>query len=287
MAKIEIPQDKKGKELYKFLVDNKSAIIADKKSAIKRCDPVTAPPSYYQLKGEKAEKTVIGNIPDDATSIFVKVVANAFLWCDITKDVLIPGCAKKTLSDNQGLLPHIHDHIFEIEAEVGDVRRVYTQNVSLVDLGLNKLGSTEVLIWETDIQKEYNPKIFKRYKEGKIKQHSIGLRYIKIELAINDSDYQKEQDFWNKWAPQVINQEAIEDGYFWVVEEIALIENSCVLRGANILTPTLEVSAKFDTGDQPASTTELPPSSDKKSDTENESHAFDYMKAFKEIKFIN
>lgn len=263
MAKIVIPEGIKGKELYKFLVDNKSAIVAEKKSALKKCDPVSAPASYYRVKGEKAEKTVIGEIPEDATSINVKVVGNAAWWCDSMKDVLIPDCWKKSIQESQGKMPHLHDHIFEIEAEVGDVRRVYSQEVAITDLGYNKSGTTQVIIWDTDIIKEYNPKIFKRYKQGKINQHSISLRYVRIELAINDEEYEKEMDFWNKYAPYVINQDAIEDGYFWVVQEIKVIENSCVLRGANELTPTLSVSEKFDTGSSPEDSTKNPPSLDK------------------------
>lgn len=279
MAKIVIPEGLKGKELYKFLIENKSAIIAEKKSAIKKCDPVAAPPSYYQQKADKAEKTVIGEIPEDATSIRVKVVGNACWWCDSQKDVLIPDNWKKSIQESQGKMPHLHDHIFEIEAEVGDVNSVYSQEVAIVDLGYNKSGTTQVIIWDTDIIKEYNPKIFKRYKQGKINQHSISLRYVRIELAINDEDYEKEMDFWNKYAPYVINQDAIEDGYFWVVQEIKVIENSCVLRGANELTPTLSVSAKFDTG--------LAPSDDTRAQPPITHNAFDLSEAIKTTKFFN
>jgi hypothetical protein len=279
MAKILIPENLKGKELFKFLIDNKKSLIAEKKSEVKRCDPVSGLPSYYRTKGEKAEKTVIGDIPEDASSIFVKVVGNSAWWCDTQKDVLIPDCWKKSIDESQGKMPHLHDHIFEIEAEVGDVRRVYSQEVSLADLGYNKAGTTQVIIWETDIIKEYNPKIFKRYKEGKINQHSISLRYVRIELAINDEEYEKEMDFWNKYAPYVINQDAIEDGYFWVVQEIKVIENSAVLRGANELTPTLSVSAKFDTG--------LAPSDDTRVQPPITHSAFDLSKAIKETKFFN
>jgi DNA-directed RNA polymerase subunit RPC12/RpoP len=56
---------------------------------------------------------------------------------------------------------------------------------------------------------------------------------------------------------------ADEYGFFWVVSEIKLLENSCVLFGANELTPTLEVQ---DSSNQPAKSTDhYPLNSDTKS----------------------
>ena len=46
--------------------------------------------------------------------------------------------------------------------------------MSLSELGINAIGSTQVLIFETDIKKLYNEQVFNLYKSGKINQHSIG-----------------------------------------------------------------------------------------------------------------
>ena len=40
MAKIEISEELKGKELFKFLAENKNALIAQKKSMLKYADTV-------------------------------------------------------------------------------------------------------------------------------------------------------------------------------------------------------------------------------------------------------
>lgn len=144
------------------------------------------------------------------------------------------------------MMPHLHDHIHRIDAEIGDVINVYSQDVSLTDLGLSKSGTTQCLIWETDVLKNYNERVFNKYRAGKVKQHSIGLMYVKIELAVNDPDSEKEFDFWTKYISKVINPEVpLELGFFWVVQEIKILECSAVLFGSNILTPTLEV--KLDT----------------------------------------
>jgi hypothetical protein len=49
-------------------------------------------------------------------------------------------------------------------------------------------------------------------------------------------------DFWNKYYKDIINKEFVDEyGFFWVVNEIKLLEVSAVLFGANELTPTLEI----------------------------------------------
>jgi len=119
--------------------------------------------------------------------------------------------------------------------------------------------------------RSYNEKIYNQYKLEKINQHSIGLQYVKISLCINDEDSEKEYDFWNKYYPQVINKEVVDQrGYFWVVTEIKLLENSCVLFGSNELTPTLDVKA--DTGTQPLQSTD-----------KDQPLPFDFVKAVKSL----
>lgn len=271
MERIIINTELKGKSLTEFLLTNKDKLIAQKKSMIKRTDPVSANPSLYNLKGDKAIKTTIADIPNDASSVRVKVVANTALWMDSQYDVLIPDCWKNSIKQRKGMIPHLHDHVHEIGAEVGDVADIYSQDISLTDLGLNKNGTTQCLIFETDIRKSYNESVFNKYSAGKIKQHSIGLQYVKMSLAINDEDSEKEYDFWNKYIKQVINADtAKESGFFWVIEEIKLLENSAVLFGSNELTPTLDV--KIDTAIN--SGEEQPP-------------PFDLSKAIKETKFFN
>jgi hypothetical protein len=170
-------------------------------------------------------------------------------------DVLLRDNAKRSIKERLGMIEHIHDHIWEVGAILGDVVNIYYEDVPLKELGIDQTGKAQCLIFETDIRKEYNEKIYNLYRTGKIKQHSIGLFYVTLELAINDPDYEKEIDFWNKYYDQVINKEVVdESGYFWVVSEIKLMENSAVLFGSNILTPTLEVD-----GESQKSTSDEPP----------------------------
>lgn len=277
--KLIIDPKLSGKELTKFLVDNKEELITDKKSIIKRTDPVSCIPSLYDIQGDKVEK-IFGakKINEDADTVRVKVVANTALYMDSQWDVLIPDCWKNSIKTRKNMIPHLKDHIHETEAEVGDVVDIYSQDISLTDLGVNKRGKTQCLIFETDIRKSYNERVFAKYKSGKANQHSIGLQYVKMDVAINDEESEKEYDFWQKYIKQLINpEEAEERGFFWVIQEIKLLECSIVLFGANPLTPTLDVKA--DTFIQPDEQQEL--------STEEEPLPFDLMKAIQETKFIN
>lgn len=231
MPKLDIPSLESKSELFAYLKENKEKLIAEKKSAVKYSDVVCYEPPKVATKAEEGE---------DTGSVYVKVVANSTNVLDSHMDVLLPGCYDKTIKERSGFIPHLHDHKHEISARVGDVQKIYTQQVSFSDLGLKGTGTTECLVFETNVLKDLNENIYNQYKTGRINQHSIGLLYDQIELAINDEESEKEKDFWDKYINQIINPEkAIERGYFWVIPLITLIENSAVLFGSNHATPTL------------------------------------------------
>lgn len=258
MAKTIIPAGLKGKDLYKFLVQNKSAIIAEKKSMpVKYSEPCIGSPSI-QSKGGFAAKAG-GTGQEDTGVIRVKMVGNACYWFDSHQDVAIPGCYDKTIKERGIKIVHLHDHIHRIEAKVGDVVSVYAQDIPLTDLGLSKSGSTQCFIMESDVRNDYNEKVYQGYKSGKIDQHSIALQYVQLVLCINDADWKDEFANWNKYYDNIINKEDVDQyGYFWAMIEIKIFENSGVLFGANELTPTLDAD-KSDTVDQPEQPTEQQP----------------------------
>jgi hypothetical protein len=277
MSKIMPPIGLKGKSLFSWLKTNEQQIIAAKKSVMKRFYCPVAEPEYQEHTQNGAAKTMfLNDIPEDATTIHVKVAANTSMWCDSHKDVLLRDAGKKSIRERKGMIPHIHDHKWELDSEVGDVTDIYYQDVPLLALGLpNAVGTAQALIFETDIQKEYNEKVFNKYKKGRVKQHSIGLQYVKLLLCLNDEDEGKYYENWKQYAGSVINQDAIADGYFWAVTEFKLLENSAVLLGANILTGTLETSSKS-TDFEPEQSTQYQPE-----------QVFDVSKAIAQTQFLN
>lgn len=239
----------KGKDLFNFLIENKKALIHEKKSLpVKWADTFSHNTSVKFKTKSGAIKDSSNDETEDPTDtdiLRVEVVANTCLWMDSQRDVLLIDSSKRSIKNNKDLMVHIRDHIYSVESKIGEVVDVQLRTMLWKDLRVNIPGSTQVIVFITDVMKDYNVKVFNQYKSGKIKQHSIGLCYVTIELAINDPDYEKEIDFWNKYIDLIGNKdEAIEIGYFWVVSEIKLLENSCVLFGSNILTPTLSVDGK-------------------------------------------
>lgn len=254
-----MPEGLKGKKLYDYLVTNKAQIIAKKKSLPITSDALKSVPTFIStVKNPTAKKSDMplpmgGVMMEEAEDrcddiLHVKVVANTSWWCDSQMDVLTDSCWEKSITEKGINIPHIADHKHVSTAHVGDVTAVYSQNIKLSSLGLSQTGSTKALIFETDIRREYNEKVYLFYKNGKINQHSIGLQYVSIGMAINDKDYMAEFGLWEKYIGKVINKDkAIEAGYFFIVTEIKVLENSCVLFGANELTPTLETEIMVET----------------------------------------
>lgn len=110
-------------------------------------------------------------------------------------------------------------------------------------LGFSYDGKTEALIFESTIERERNEFMLKQYSKGWVKNHSVGMRYVNIELAINsEAEWNKEEKaIWDEFYPIIANKEvADERGYFWVVKEAKIIEGSAVVMGSNSATPTLE-----------------------------------------------
>lgn len=240
--KVNIPAFKEKKELFTYLKANKELLASQKKSMPIYSDvTITVPTKVKDANATKANNQIL----EDSDILRVKVVANTANWVDSQMDMLLPDSYNKSIQDRKYSIPHLHDHIHQLSAKIGEVVDIYTSTMSYSELGIKGIGTTTALIFITDVMKKYNPQIFDQYKSGKVNQHSIGLQYVKLELAVNDPESEKEFDFWTKYYDQVINKNIVDQsGFFWVVPEIKVYENSAVLFGSNEITPTLDNNVK-------------------------------------------
>lgn len=266
---IKIPEELKGKELITFLVANKAEIIAQKKCLPKMAEAVSFQPPLGIYKDGKCVKAEPAQASEVADKVNVTIVANTTWWCDSHMDVAIPGCYDKSIRERKGNIPHLHDHKHTLEAEIADVLKVYTKDIPLRDLGIKKEGSVQCLLFNSDVKKELNNSYFNKYKQGRVKQHSIGLWYVKLSLAVapdygDEGDFEEEIEVWNKYYKNIVNKQVVDDrGFFWAMVEIKVMEVSAVLFGSNELTPTLNTKS---TDEQPPEgTTKQPLTTDKKS----------------------
>ena len=235
-----LPRDKR----IKYLRETEKTLINIKKSSDDEADIISAPYQIISKVNSKAIKEP-GYISPENDSIHVKVVANTSYWIDSQMDMIIPGAVSKSINERKGLIPFLNSHNRTLDARIADVTDIYEEEINLKTLGIDKEGSTVALIFEGDVKKDYNKNIYTQYKNGQINQHSIGLRYVILELALDDPEDEMHYKNWVEFISKAINPElAIEMGYFWIVKEYKLIENSAVLFGANEITPTLETRSE-------------------------------------------
>jgi hypothetical protein len=274
--RVKIQDFESKKELFKYLKANKETLIAQKKSMPIYSDPCNIHATQVKSGGIVKNNGAVEGNPD---VLRVKVVANTSNFIDSHLDMLLPDAAKKSIVERKAFIPHLHDHVHTIDAKIGEVQDIILQDLSLTELGLNGFGTTQAIVFITDVYKSYNEKVFNQYKQGRINQHSIGLQYVKLDLAINDEDSPKEFGYWEENINKAINPEAAEQaGFFWVVSEIKLIENSAVLFGANSATPTLDNNLNDNKSFEPSKDTqEAEPSPDTQQNQKPNTNIFNFI----------
>lgn len=276
MSKLTIPEGMYGKELFKFLITNKAILIAEKKMTIKQADAVSFKSSYYVNDKGEVVKAAAASQPVDEDDDVIKrtTVINTTNWFDSHSDVHIDGLWKKSLSENRGLYL-LEEHRMSFKGIITDEVKAYTKKLSWRDLGFDIEGMTEALIFDNTIEKARNEFMFNEYRKNRVKNHSVGMRYVDMEMAINNEDYKEEFAAWNKYVERIANREDAENqGYFFPIKQARVIEGSAVPIGSNIMTPTLAQSMKSEsTAEQPSQDTgEQPP--------------FDLYKAIQETQFL-
>lgn len=223
-------------EKLAWIIKNKQELIELKKADLKFTDP-------FALGDLGAvDKALTTNYKDDVATGIIKrtIIGNTYNWMDSSDDVLLDDIFSKSIKDRQDKVFHLHDHKREVTAKVGTPTSIYEKSVKWTDLGVNKSGSTMCLMMDSDIKKDFNPAMFGQYLGGEITQHSVGMYYVSLELAVNDTDMKAEYACFAKYIDRIGNKaKVMEQGYFWAVKEGKLVEVSAVLAGANELTPTV------------------------------------------------
>ena len=245
--KLKIPKYDTKKELYTFLVENKETLITQKKSVMKLADGIGYIPLGFDDINIFGINKSEGSISEDKKEIRVKAVINTTNILDSHGDVHIPGIWNKSLKENKRII-HLQEHqssSFDKIIASGDDLKASVETISWKNLGFNAIGSTQALIFDSIVKEDRNSYMFNQYKKGYVTNHSVGMRYIKMELAVNDDEYEKEKNFYDKYITQIINRkDAEEAGYFWVVTEAKVIEGSAVPIGSNPITPTINIKSE-------------------------------------------
>jgi len=241
--KIDKKEFKTKDEIFAHLRKNKKTLIEQKKNEIKHSDDfVIAGENKKEVEKELQKKN------ENSDEIEVTSVMNSCNYMDSHDDVHIAGIWKKTISENKRIF-HLQEHtnLFENIIATPQNVEVKTINIQWKKLGYNAENSTQVLVFNSKIKKSVNEKMFDLYQSGVIDQHSVGMQYVNISLAMNSENEEDSAELavWNKYVERIANKEqAIKQGYFWAVTEAKLLEGSAVMNGSNPITPTLEIKVE-------------------------------------------
>jgi hypothetical protein len=259
-----IPKFETKEETFDFIHKNINKINSQKSAAIKFADSNSVSCFYVSKEGDLlTEKSFLANkelVISENSPIKVKAIINTTNLLDSHGDVHIKGIWKKCLKETKDF-SLIKEHNFSFDGTISDEVKAYTQTYTWGDLGITGLkGDTEALVFDAIIQSNDKTGMYERYKNGVVKNHSVGMRYINYAVCMNteDENYQSYKSNWDKYIDQVANKsEAIEAGYFWAIIEAKAVEGSAVKRGSNWATPTQEVTQEVKSTED--STTEPEP----------------------------
>jgi len=244
---LTIPQFADRAKLYDWLVSNKSLLIAQKKSTIKHADAFSGNISFI-LDDDKTVVTKAEAIPTTATKIKVRSIINTTKLFDSHEDVHIDQLWNKSIKETKDNYL-VKQHDFSFDGIISENVKVMAKQMTWHELGYNYEGNTQALVYDSIIDRDDMPEgtktMFDAYRKGRVKQHSVGMRYVALTFALNDDRYPEDFAAWEKYFPEVANKEdALDNGYFFAVTQAKHIEGSAVVRGANFATPTFSVEAK-------------------------------------------
>lgn len=240
--------------LFKALKDNKSVLIAQKKSQTKEADAFTLYPlvsaEQTSVKEDLNELLAIKAIspvnPSEISTLKMDLGINTTNLFDSHNDVHLPGLWNKSLKEKRDLYL-LKEHSMSFENIITDDVKGMTKYVPWKELGADYEGKTQVLVFRVKVEKERHGFMFEQYAKAYVKNHSVGMRYVHIKLGINSEEeyFEQEKEIWDKYIDAIVNKEMAEaNGFFWAVLEAKVIEGSAVPMGSNWVTPVMSMESK-------------------------------------------
>lgn len=192
---------------------------------------------HYAVKGCSIKAT-IKDI--DTTKRIVTGFYNTCNFLDSQNDILLPGCADKTITErgpNSSAIAKIkHALNHDLTQLPGKITVLKEDTVN----GVRGIYF-ETRMADTTLGND----TLKNYLEGVYDNHSIGFRYMAGKILERDAHgNSKAKDEWNALEQSCINPDDMaKTDWVYAVSEIKLYEGSTVAFGANSLTPYLGVKS--------------------------------------------
>lgn len=176
----------------------------------------------------------------DTASRTVCFIGNTFNFMDDGQDILLPGCATKSITEN-GPSSNAPDKIQH--AMFHDLTRIPGKMQKIEE---TTMDGTKCIYAESKLatSTEGNDALI-NYKAGIYNQHSIGFQNMQYEYVSADAHgNSKEGDMWKSVLADCMNPEEMTTaGMVRVIKEIKLWEISTVTFGMNKLTPTIGIKS--------------------------------------------
>jgi hypothetical protein len=222
-------------EMFKALKENKEQILTFKKAQVyKSCKKGAAVPISLSLTETKG----IDGLED---GFIYPVISNTY-FMDYHKDVHITNSMNRTAKQQQGKIHYVVNHQLEIGKIIAYPKDVEMsiKDVQWKDLGADYEGTTQALMFKTNVFDYSNEDGAKAIKTKQKVQGSIRMQYLDMDMALNsdDPDFKEEKIQYDKHIDKIVNRKEVEeDGYFYPVYELKIVdEGSMVVLGSNSIT---------------------------------------------------
>ena len=221
------------KEIIKDKLANKTELISIKRATVKHTEGLILTPKLTLPK----DSTVKAELPNDTEDVLYRtIIANTYNYMDSHDDVHLNGCFSKSIQENKRQL-YIKDHANYTTEIAGKVLKAYELMGTFEKFGYDSGLSTMAFLKDVAIYKEQSEQFFSQMSNGMINQHSVGMMYIKIALAVDDISDAEGYKLYTSLLPIIGNSKEVEEqGYFFAVQEAKELETSAVTMGSNSLT---------------------------------------------------
>ena len=221
------------KEIIKDKLANKTELISIKRATVKHTEGLILTPKLTLPK----DSTIKAELPNDTEDVLYRtIIANTYNYMDSHDDVHLNGCFSKSIQENKRQL-YIKDHANYTTEIAGKVLKAYELMGTFEKFGYDSGLSTMAFLKDVAIYKEQSEQFFSQMSNGMINQHSVGMMYIKIALAVDDISDAEGYKLYTSLLPIIGNSKEVEEqGYFFAVQEAKELETSAVTMGSNSLT---------------------------------------------------
>ena len=185
---------------------------------------------------------------EGSESLTVEGVAIIANYIDSHGSIFTEDCLRASLDET---IIHSADHIRDYDHLISTSVEKEIRSIPFRDLGVDIEGDAIAFCFKSVFEKEDNERMYKQYKRGRVKYHSIEFdwsrRGAEIYCANHTIHGQEYKDNWDKYYPTVMNKDVADSrGWFYVYEKAPIVAVSAVVLGSNKVTPTLSARGLSD-----------------------------------------